>query len=54
MTTAPVAPKLGEHKSLHRLIGNTPLLALALRFRGRPLTIYAKSEQMNLTGSIKD
>ncbi len=54
MTSAPAAPKIGEPKSLHRLIGNTPLLALALRFHGRPLTIYAKSEQMNLTGSIKD
>ena len=39
---------------LSRLIGNTPLLAIHLRFRGRERVIYAKSEQLNLTGSIKD
>jgi cysteine synthase A len=40
--------------SLARLIGNTPLLGIHCTFRGRPRTIYAKCEQMNLTGSIKD
>jgi cysteine synthase A len=39
---------------LLRLIGNTPLLAIHLRYRGRERVIYAKSEQLNLTGSIKD
>ena len=39
---------------LSRLIGNTPLLAIHLRFRGRHRVIYAKAEQLNLTGSIKD
>jgi cysteine synthase A len=39
---------------LSRLIGNTPLLAIHLRYRGRNRIIYAKSEQLNLTGSIKD
>jgi cysteine synthase len=55
MAFAPALARLnGDSKGLYRLIGNTPLLALQLRFRGRPLTVYAKSEQLNLTGSIKD
>ncbi len=36
------------------MIGNTPLLAIDYEVRGRRRTIYAKSEQMNFTGSIKD
>jgi cysteine synthase A len=40
--------------SLHRLIGNTPLLVLDLRYRGQPRRIFAKHESLNLTGSIKD
>src|SRR3954454_8286539 len=39
---------------LRRLIGNTPLLAIEYTWRGHPRTVYAKSEQLNLTGSIKD
>lgn len=39
---------------LARLVGGTPLLAIELTYRGRPRVIYAKSEQFNLTGSIKD
>jgi cysteine synthase A len=44
----------GRLQSMRRLIGNTPLLALALRVGGEPRTIYAKYEPLNLTGSIKD
>ena len=40
--------------ALERLIGNTPLLAIDFEFHGRRRTIYAKSEHLNLTGSIKD
>jgi cysteine synthase A len=40
--------------SLHRLIGNTPLLAVDFTFEGEPRVIYAKQESLNLTGSIKD
>ncbi len=40
--------------SMRRLVGNTPLLAIALRVDGEPRTIYAKYEPLNLTGSIKD
>lgn len=36
------------------MVGNTPLLAIDLRFRGRPRTVYAKAENFNMTGSIKD
>ena len=39
---------------LHRLVGNTPLLAIDLLYRGEPRVIYAKQESLNLTGSIKD
>ena len=41
-------------KGLARSIGATPLLAIQCNFRGHFRTIYAKSEQLNLTGSIKD
>jgi cysteine synthase A len=40
--------------TLRRLVGNTPLLVIACRVRGRVRTVYAKCEQFNLTGSIKD
>lgn len=39
---------------MRRLVGNTPLLVIACRVRGRLRTVYAKCEQFNLTGSIKD
>ncbi len=39
---------------LSALIGNTPLLAIDCEFRGRKRTLYAKAEQLNMTGSIKD
>ena len=39
---------------LRRLVGNTPLLAIHYSWRGQAGTVYAKSEQLNLTGSIKD
>jgi cysteine synthase len=40
--------------TMRRLVGNTPLLVIACSVRGRPRTVYAKCEQFNLTGSIKD
>lgn len=36
------------------LIGNTPLLQISYIFKGRRGVIYAKAENLNLTGSIKD
>lgn len=41
-------------QGLSCMVGNTPLLAIELRFRGRPRTVYAKAENFNMTGSIKD
>jgi cysteine synthase len=40
--------------SLRHLVGNTPLLAIRFQFRGEERTLYAKAENFNLTGSIKD
>ncbi|MFN8572402.1 MAG: PLP-dependent cysteine synthase family protein [Gemmatimonadaceae bacterium] len=40
--------------SLRQLVGNTPLLAIRLRYLGEPRTLYAKAESFNMTGSIKD
>jgi cysteine synthase len=40
--------------ALGRLVGNTPLLAIHVTYKGQRRTIYAKSEQLNMTGSIKD
>jgi len=41
-------------RGLKNMVGNTPLLALHMLYRGEPRTIYAKAENLNLTGSIKD
>ena len=41
-------------RGLTSLIGNTPLLAINFTFQGRERTIYAKAENLNMTGSIKD
>ncbi len=43
-----------KFKALTRLVGNTPLLTIQLRYRGRDRVLYAKSENLSLTGSIKD
>ena len=40
--------------ALHRLIGNTPLLAIDFLYKREPRVIYAKQESLNFTGSIKD
>jgi len=41
-------------RTLSRLVGYTPLLALDVLYRGEPRRIYAKAENFNFTGSIKD
>jgi len=41
-------------KELRHLVGNTPLLGIDLEYRGQPRRIYAKAENFNMTGSIKD
>jgi cysteine synthase A len=40
--------------ALHRLIGNTPLLAIDFLYKNEPRVLYAKQESLNFTGSIKD
>lgn len=55
MNFAPVTEVWPERfAALRPLIGNTPLLEVCFRFRGRVRRIFAKAEQFNLTGSIKD
>jgi cysteine synthase A len=41
-------------RDLGSLIGNTPLLEIAFTYRGERRVLYAKSENLNMTGSIKD
>lgn len=41
-------------QGLSSLIGNTPLLAINFNYKGEKRVIYAKAENMNMTGSIKD
>ena len=41
-------------RQLGHLVGNTPLLAVQVQYRGTRRTIYAKAENLNMTGSIKD
>jgi cysteine synthase A len=41
-------------RAIHLLTGNTPLLAVDVRYRGEHRRIYAKHESLNLTGSVKD
>jgi cysteine synthase A len=39
---------------LSSLIGNTPLLEIAFIYQGQRRLLYAKAENLNMTGSIKD
>lgn len=41
-------------ENLDKLIGNTPLLEIHFKYKGENRRIFAKAEQYNLTGSIKD
>ena len=41
-------------RGLKSMVGNTPLLAIDLTYRGRRRVLYAKAENLNMTGSIKD
>jgi len=48
------ARTLSRFRGLGRMVGNTPMLAIEFTYRGEKRTLYAKSEQLNMTGSIKD
>ena len=43
-----------KFQALTRLVGNTPLVTIHFCFEGKHRVLYAKSEYLNLTGSIKD
>ncbi|MFQ5640803.1 MAG: pyridoxal-phosphate dependent enzyme, partial [bacterium] len=51
MEKSDIQQRLGGLKSL---VGNTPLLAIDFTFRGEQRVLYAKAENLNMTGSIKD
>ncbi|MEI6816766.1 MAG: cysteine synthase family protein [Bacteroidota bacterium] len=46
--------KAEKIQGLSSLIGNTPVLAIRFKYKGEERIIYAKSENLNMTGSIKD
>ena len=50
----PMRKTPARFKHLKHMIGNTPLLAIRFAFRGNERLIYAKAENLNMTGSIKD
>lgn len=43
-----------KFESLNCLIGNTPMLEISFKYSGKIRKIFAKAENYNLTGSIKD
>lgn len=45
---------LNRFKQIKKLIGNTPLVQIFYKFRGKKSSMFAKLEWYNLTGSIKD
>lgn len=45
---------LEKFKQLDHLIGNTPLVEINFKYKGKPAKIYSKLEYYNFTGSIKD
>ncbi len=53
MTSLPAVTE-ARFQGLGRLIGNTPLLSVDYTFRGSRRRIFAKSENLNMTGSVKD
>jgi cysteine synthase len=53
MTTTLEVPA-SKFKALTRLVGNTPLVSIHYRYHGTHRILFAKSEYLNLTGSIKD
>lgn len=57
MAAEPIPTPEDVHRRLSgiaHLVGNTPLLAVEFAFRGEERVVYAKPENLNLTGSIKD
>lgn len=51
MISSAVHSKLSD---LWHLVGNTPMLSLLYKYKGKPGRIFVKCEHYNLTGSVKD
>ncbi|MCC7157970.1 MAG: cysteine synthase family protein [Ignavibacteria bacterium] len=43
-----------KFNGIHHLVGNTPLFAINFTYKGKKRRLFAKSENLNMTGSIKD
>jgi len=48
------SPEIRRIRGISYFIGNTPLLAISCTFQGEKRVVYAKTEYLNKTGSIKD
>ena len=40
--------------NIDKLIGNTPMIKIKLKYKEKIINVYAKLEYYNYTGSIKD
>jgi cysteine synthase A len=54
-----ISPEISEiirqkFNGIHHMVGNTPLLAINFTYKGKKRKLFAKSENLNMTGSIKD
>lgn len=59
MAEAHISPLLDiavekKFQDLWLLVGNTPMMRIEYKYKGKPGSIYVKCEHYNLTGSIKD
>src|SRR4029078_5868026 len=54
LTTTLTSRKPTRGQQLKHMIGNTPLLAIRVLYRGKERVVYAKAEHMNMPASIKD
>ena len=43
-----------KFKDLWHLVGNTPMMSLDYKYKGKPGVVFVKCENYNLTGSVKD
>ncbi|MCL2133301.1 MAG: hypothetical protein FWH39_03035, partial [Bacteroidales bacterium] len=43
-----------ELAALDRMVGNTPMIGINYRYKGKEGVIYVKCEYYNFSGSIKD
>lgn len=45
---------MNKFENIKNMIGDTPLLEISLKYKGKAIKVYAKAEYYNLSGSIKD